>query len=54
MICFSVASLVVAMRLVALHFADRRPEEARRITNMIVAVVVLAVDFVDDPDLPHR
>ena len=43
MICFSVASLVVAIALVALHFAERRPEEARRITNMIVAVVVLAV-----------
>jgi hypothetical protein len=39
MIYFSVALLVVAIALVALHFADRRADQARRITNILVAVV---------------
>jgi hypothetical protein len=40
---FSSALLIVAVALVALHFAERRADRARRVTNIIVAVVVLAV-----------
>ena len=43
MIYFSAALLVVATALVALHFAERRAGKTRRVTNIIVAVVVLAV-----------
>jgi uncharacterized membrane protein len=43
MIYFSVALLVVAIALVALHFAERRADKPRPVTNIIVAVVVLAV-----------
>ena len=43
MVYFSLALLAVAIALVALRFAERRADHARRITNMIVAVVVLAV-----------
>jgi Tfp pilus assembly protein PilV len=43
MIYFSIALLVVAIALVALHIAERRAEKARRVTNLIVAVVALAV-----------
>lgn len=43
MIYFSAALLVVAIALVALHFVENRPEKVRRVTNIIVAVVVLAV-----------
>jgi len=43
MIYFCVALLVVAMALVALRFAERGAEKARRVTNIVVAVVVLAV-----------
>jgi uncharacterized membrane protein len=43
MIYFSVALLIVASALVALRFAERRADQARRVTNIIVAVVVLAV-----------
>lgn len=43
MIYFSVALLVVAIALVALRFAERRADHHRRVTNVIVAVVVLAV-----------
>jgi uncharacterized membrane protein len=43
MIYFSVALLVVAIALVALRFAERRADHDRRVTTVIVAVVVLAV-----------
>lgn len=43
MIYFSVALLVAAIVLVALHFAEPRAGTARRVSNIIVAVVVLAV-----------
>jgi uncharacterized membrane protein len=44
MIYFSAALLAVAIVLVALHFAERRRAgKVRRVTNIIVAVVVLAV-----------
>jgi uncharacterized membrane protein len=43
MIYFSVALLAVAIALVALRFAERRADQARRVTNIIVAIVVLAV-----------
>jgi uncharacterized membrane protein len=43
MIYFSVALLLVAIALVVLHFAERRSDKPRRVTNIIVAVVVLAV-----------
>jgi uncharacterized membrane protein len=43
MIYFSAALLVVAIALVAMHFAEHRPEKVRRVTNIIVAVVVLVV-----------
>jgi hypothetical protein len=43
MIYFSGALLVVAMALVALRSAERRADKARRVTNIIVAGVVLAV-----------
>jgi len=43
MIYFSVALLVVAIALVALRFAERRTGNAGRVTNIIVAIVVLAV-----------
>jgi len=43
MIYFSFALLVVAIALVALHFAERRADKPRRVTHIIVAVVVLAV-----------
>jgi uncharacterized membrane protein len=44
MIYFSVALLVVAIALVALHVVERRRTDQRRLlTNMIVAVLALAV-----------
>jgi uncharacterized membrane protein len=43
MIYFSLALLVVAMALVALHFAERRADKTRRVTSIITAIVVLAV-----------
>ena len=43
MVYFSVALLVVAIALVALHFAERRGYKPGPVTNNIVAVVVLAV-----------
>jgi hypothetical protein len=43
MIYFSLALLVVAIALVVLQFAERRADKARRVTNIIVAVVVLGV-----------
>lgn len=43
MLYFSVALLVVAVVLVASHFAERRAGKAWRVMNIILAVVVLAV-----------
>jgi hypothetical protein len=43
MIYFSLALLIVAIALGALHFAERRADKPGLVTNMIVAVVVLAV-----------
>jgi uncharacterized membrane protein len=43
MIYFSVALLVVAVALVALHVVERRTDNRRLLTNIIVAVVALAV-----------
>jgi uncharacterized membrane protein len=43
MIYFSVALLFVAIALVALHFAERRANKPGPVTNIIVAIVVLAV-----------
>lgn len=43
MIYFSVAMLLVAIALVVLHFAERRSDKARSLTNIVVVVVVLAV-----------
>jgi len=43
MIYFSVALLVVAIALVALHVVERRTDQRRALTNMIVAVLALAV-----------
>ena len=43
MIYFSLALLVVAIALVALHFAERRAYTAGLVTRIIVAIVVLAV-----------
>ena len=43
MIYFSVALLVVAIALVALHVVERRTDERRLLTKMIVAVVALTV-----------
>jgi len=43
MIYFSVALLVVAIALVALHVVERRTDKRRLLTNMGVAVVALAV-----------
>jgi uncharacterized membrane protein len=43
MIYFSVALLVVAIALMALHFVERRADKRRLLTNTIVAVVALAV-----------
>jgi hypothetical protein len=43
MIYFSLGLLVVAIALVALHFVQRRANRPGLLTNIIVAVVVLAV-----------
>lgn len=43
MIYFSIALLVTAIALAVLRFAERRAHQARRTTNIVVAVVVLAV-----------
>jgi hypothetical protein len=43
MVYFSVALLAAAIVLVALRFAERQAGKAWRVTNIIVAVVVLAV-----------
>jgi uncharacterized membrane protein len=43
MIYFSLALLVVAIALVALHFAERRTQKSGSLTRIIVAIVVLAV-----------
>jgi uncharacterized membrane protein len=43
MIYFSLALLVVAMALVVLHFAERRADKTRRVTSIIITIVVLAV-----------
>jgi uncharacterized membrane protein len=43
MIYFSLALLVVAIALVALHFAERRADKTRRVTSIVTAIVVLAV-----------
>jgi uncharacterized membrane protein len=43
MIYFSLALLVVAIALVALHFAERRAHRSGLVTRIIVAIVVLAV-----------
>ena len=43
MIYFSVALLVVAIALVALHVVEQRTDQRRALTNMIVAVLALAV-----------
>lgn len=43
MIYFSVALLVVAIALVALHFAERRSDKPRLVAKSVVAVLVLAV-----------
>jgi hypothetical protein len=55
MIYFSVALLVVAIALVALHVVERRTDKRRLLTNMGVAVVALAVGVsFDNSDLSHR
>ncbi len=43
MIYFSVALLVVAVSLAVLHLAERRSEKRRLPTNIIIAIVALAV-----------
>jgi uncharacterized membrane protein len=43
MIYFSLALLVVAIALVALHFAERRGQKTGLVTRSIVAIVVLTV-----------
>ncbi len=43
MIYFSVALLVVAVVLVVLRLIERRSDKRRAVTNVIVAIVVLAV-----------
>lgn len=43
MIYFSVALLVAAIALVALHFAERRSDKPRLVAKSVVAVLVLAV-----------
>jgi uncharacterized membrane protein len=43
MMYFSIALLVVAIVLVALHFAERRADKTRRVTKIMVAIVALAV-----------
>ncbi len=43
LIYFCVALLVVAIALLAVHFAERRTDRARRVTGIAVAVAVVAL-----------